>query len=727
MNLESIFINPPREYRMLQIIHPFPDNPDTNPYKWFGQQFQAPLAEGQTDQSPITKLVNFLDHDGYGGVVANVSFNKYLEDEEAWKVFLQGLQECKDKGLYFWLYDEKGYPSGKAGGITMRDHPEFECQGIVCAETHGKNTLQHRFPNGERYINGPLSVIAVPVGAGPLDLSRSVTLSPGTYTGKSEVTWQAPDDKDWVILSFHNRHMYEGTHIVTNLSDNLPYIDIMNREAVARFIEVTHQAYHDRCGKDLWSHVRAIFTDEPSLMTSYLKEEEGLLPAIPWSQNFVAEFQKHAGYDPLTILPLLFKDCGAETAYARLDFWRVVSQLIEENYYGQIQEWCHAHGIASSGHALLEDGLRYHAIFEGNLFRDLRRQDIPGIDILSSNPEEQAHSQQVPVPKFVSSVAHVIGATQCESETSSHVETTNKRPCSFAQRMGTINWMYVQGLNYVTSYYSPSEFIDTERKIFNDHIGRLGALLTQGTHTVSLGFYYPIQSLWGACTPTNKIAWHQSGNELEARVNQMFGEASQFLLANQRDYDILDDQAILDAVLEDGALKLQGESFHCIILPETWVIPLAVYRKIAAFVEAGGALITVGELPILADRKEDTPEVVTLSGKLKNSARVAVRENKMGMVESLGQLVPADLSLDQPCPELFYCHRQTKARDIYFLANNGSGEVTRKVTFQCGGKAQIWHPTTGEIRDLTSSLIEGKTTLELKMQPFEGYFVVFNR
>jgi hypothetical protein len=727
MSIEKLFKNPPREYRMLQIIHPFPDNPATNPYRLFGQQIETPSTEGAAKQTPSAMLADFLVRDGYGGVVSNVSFDKYLESEEAWKVFLQGVQECRERNLNVWLYDEKGYPSGKAGGLTMRGHPEFECQGVVCAKSEGKILLRHHLPSGERFIGEPISVVAVQIGDEHLDMDHCITLPPETYNGKSDITWKAPDDGDWAIFSFHNRRMYEGTHIVTNLSDSLPYIDIMDHEAVARFIELTHQAYYDRCGNDLWKHIRAIFTDEPSLMTSYLKEEEGLLPAVPWSRGFTEEFKKRNGYDLLPRLPFLFEDCGEETAYVRLDFWRVVSQLIEENYYGQIQDWCQAHGIASSGHALLEEGLQYHTIFEGNLYRDLRRMDVPGIDILSSNPEELAHSQQIPVPKFVSSVAHIIGATHCQSETSCHVERTNNRPCTFAQRMGTINWMYVQGLNYVTSYYSPSEFSDTERKTFNDHIGRLGTMLTGGKHITNLAVYYPIHSMWGACTPTNKIAWHPPITDRERRVNQTFGEASQYLLANQRDFDYLDDQAILDAEIRDGAFILKNESYRCLVLPETWVIPLAVFQKINAFIEAGGALVTVGSLPVLADLKKDTPEVQSLSEKMKKSIRVAVRENTAGMLESVSQFVPADLSLGQPCPELFYCHREQEGKEIYFLANNGGSPVNRNMTFLCDGTVQRWNPSTGEIQPLTGIPADGKTSLDLELQPFEGCFVVFDQ
>ncbi len=124
-------------------------------------------------------------------------------------------------------------------------------------------------------------------------------------------------------------------------------------------------------------YIHAVFTDEPSLMTSYLQDDESILPAIPWSRTFRDKFKEVYGYDIVPVLPFLFEDGGKETVYKRLDFWSFVSSLIEENYYGQIQDWCRANGPAASGHALLEEDLYWHAVYEGNLYRDLRRMDLP--------------------------------------------------------------------------------------------------------------------------------------------------------------------------------------------------------------------------------------------------------------------------------------------------------------------------------------------------------------
>ncbi len=166
-----------------------------------------------------------------------------------------------------------------------------------------------------------------------------------------------PIKRSGVSCRFTSRRMYEGTHIVTNISDPLPYINIIDRAAVGRFISLTHDEYKKRAPEEMEGYIHAVFTDEPSLMTSYLQDDESILPAIPWSRTFRDKFKEVYGYDIVPVLPFLFEDGGKETVYKRLDFWSFVSSLIEENYYGQIQKWCRANGPAASGHALLEEGL----------------------------------------------------------------------------------------------------------------------------------------------------------------------------------------------------------------------------------------------------------------------------------------------------------------------------------------------------------------------------------
>ncbi len=726
--LRQQFAVPPVKYRMLQITH----------------------------QPEMDGILDSLKKYGYGGVVSNVGFTNYLQDESEWQLFLSYLRKCKELGMDFWLYDEKGYPSGKAGGLTLKDNPEYETTGVVCKRTEGNGTITHDMPSGPRYDAIPIFVCAAPVRNGLYDFSQQIDLTALSKKDQHKLIWSAPDKKDWGILSFHTRRMYEGTHIVTNISDPLPYINIIDRAAVGRFIAVTHNEYKKRAPEEMDGYIHAVFTDEPSLMTSYLQDDESILPAIPWSRTFRDKFKEVYGYDIVPVLPFLFEDGGKETVYKRLDFWSFVSSLIEENYYGQIQDWCRANGPAASGHALLEESLYWHAVYEGNLYRDLRKMDLPALDMLTSDPMALARSTQIPVPKFVSSVTHMSGLWENMSETSSHQQRAANIPVSFNMRLATIGYQYALGLTRVTSYYGYNEFSNGERKAFNDYIGRLGLVLTQGKHVADVAVYYPIQTMWGSLTPTRKTTWEPpdprrtetappfvKSEELyltshiipysadlpdARRVDAAFGEVSRELLASQTDFDYLDDQAITESIVFNNKLIIAGESFGCILLPETRIIPLATYQKIADFVDKGGKLVVFGQFPELGLTPDETRRVISLSDKLKKSGNVDVVTMMTDITPAVKTAVGSDVSLDSPCRELFYNHRGSDLTDIYYLINLSDQPVDREITFRSAGKTESWDPLTGSLKQLSGTIQhDKKTSLKIHLEGFEATIILFTR
>lgn len=722
------FHNPPIQYRMLQITH-------------------QPKLDGTLDS---------LKKYGYGGVVSNVGFENYLKNNDEWEIFLDYMKCCRELGLDFWLYDEKGYPSGKAGTLTLQGHPEFETIGILYSHTEGRVTISHLMPSGKRYYGDPLFICAAPVNNGLYDFSKIIDLTNLKKKGVNTITWSAPDKQEWGILSFHFKRMYEGTHIVTNVSDTNRYINILDKEAIARFIDLTHVAYKDRTPSEIAGYVHAVFTDEPSLMTSYLKDEDILLPAIPWSRTFREEFKTKYGYDIVSSLPYLFEDGGRETVYKRLDYWGLVAEMVEENYYGQIQNWCRANGPFASGHALLEESLYWHAVYEGNLYRDLRRMDLPGLDMLTSDPMALARSSQIAVPKFVSSVSHMTGNRENMSETSSHQQRAANIPVSFAMRLATIGYQYALGLTRVTSYYGYQEFTDPERKIFNDYIGRLGLLLTQGKHKADVAVYYPIQTMWGNLTPTKKTTWEppdpmrtepktgainkNDGLYLTThiipyspdlprarRVDAAFGEVSRELLAGQIDFDYIDDEAISESTLQNGNLQVAGENFKCLVLSETSIIPLSSYQKIADFVSGGGYVVALGQLPQLGMNEQETKNVIRLSGQLIKSKNVKTVSDIPDFQQAVRTFVAPDLLLDKPCRELFYNHRADKNTDIYYLINLSDQPLQREITFRANGEIETWNPATGEILTTTGKSRITGTSTKIHLEAFGSILLVFRR
>lgn len=80
-------------------------------------------------ESRVRTALEQITARGVGGVAVNVGHDEYLESEAGWARFIRGLEIAVELGLRIWIYDENGYPSGSAGGLSLRGHPELEAVG----------------------------------------------------------------------------------------------------------------------------------------------------------------------------------------------------------------------------------------------------------------------------------------------------------------------------------------------------------------------------------------------------------------------------------------------------------------------------------------------------------------------------------------------------------------------------------------------------------------------
>ena len=99
---------------------------------------------------------------------------------------------------------------------------------------------------------------------------------------------------------------------------------------------------------------------------------------------------------------------------------------------GGIERWCRDHGIALTGHLLLEESLLFHVMFSGSMVKDYQRMDMPGVDLLlavpyhtmpfGSTPPSAQHPFGVPSApedfscKLASSMSHLSGKKGTISE-----------------------------------------------------------------------------------------------------------------------------------------------------------------------------------------------------------------------------------------------------------------------------------------------------------------------
>ena len=271
-----------------------------------------------------------------------------------------------EHGMTVQLYDEYPYPSGAAGGETTLGAPEFLATHLA--------QVKHDVTGGRVRLDLPrgqvLGCAAYPLRDGGPDWSAGRDLR--SSVGMSLVEGSFMDGG----LTQYNRKRYFACRPTPILETELPpgawrvyasvqvvveghkywnnFPDMLNPEAVARFLNLTHERYRARYGKDFGKRILSIFTDET---------------APGWSARLPEAFRRRCGYDLLPLLPALHDEGHPEHLRVRADLERVRYQLFCEAFEEPIAAWCRRHGLMY--------------VAEKNQLRlaQLRYLDVPGCDV----------------------------------------------------------------------------------------------------------------------------------------------------------------------------------------------------------------------------------------------------------------------------------------------------------------------------------------------------------
>ncbi|HPO37319.1 MAG TPA: glycosyl hydrolase [Kiritimatiellia bacterium] len=698
--LAERFAEPPASTRILRIIHGQKNKPE------------------EQDKHLLT-----LAEQGFGGFAGNVSFDGYVEDETKWPPFLRGVQMAKASGMSLWLYDERGYPSGSAGDLTLRGHPEWAARGLLIAETNvtGGAAVSLSLPPGRL-----VAAVAVPRCDGVIALDRAVDLAASVVVG--HLSWQAPDG-EWFVAVMTDDLIYEGTHAAISLAYKKPCIDLLTPEPTARFLEVTHDRYAAQMGKDLGRYFVSTFTDEPSLQNLWFRP----MPyrVLPWSLTIEREFRKRRGRALRPLLPALVADAGPAGARARYDFWNTVGELVSENFFGQIQTWCARHNILSGGHLLAEESLVSHVPLYGDFFRCARRLDAPSIDCLTSLPPG------VPwhIARLIGSVADLEGRTYTMCEVSDHSQryrpkgdTRPIRVVTEDEIRGTCNRLVWGGINTLTSYYAFKDLSDDQLRRINTHVGRCQTLLRGGHHVADIAVLYPIESVWSAFTPAYRGATDEAGAR---RVESVFDGVSAALYSANRDFGYVDARALCDATVDGDALRHGDLRWRVLVLPAADTLPMAAWRKVHRFWQSGGTVIAVGALPANSETDAPSPAVQVIAREMfgattppnvvTNRAGGAGIALPFGMLALTPKMIDAVLERDAACDDarapIKITRRRIDGHDLYFAINDSDAAWDGTVRFCGDGVREQWDPATG-----ARSAVADATRVPLRLGPYGAMF-----
>ncbi len=707
----------------LKIIHDFPYATD------------APVEE---KRRVVTAYLTDIASRGFGGLVTNVSTrNQYCASAEEWGIFAHVAAECERMGLRLWIYDEKGYPSGAAGGLTLAEDPDYEARAVVLVTepVAPGATVTLPLPHGhEHFLYAGLYALSTEASPAPVcDKSLGVAMrkadrcpleadAKGRYVplcvsdcrrSTADVVLENPTDAPVMLCAFVQKRLYEGTHCVHNVFDCRRYIDVTNRDAVAAFLRNTYDGYAKAVPEHLHAgagaqapavgQIEAVFTDEPSFMGCYINkglypahvsdpydEALPLYPVLSYGRDVENAFAARYACELLPELVSIFLGDTEHAKAVRADYYALLSDLYEQAFFAQISDWCARHEISFSGHLLLEDTIKYHTVFEGNFFSLLRHMHYPGIDMLQSIPSVVRNYAFT--PKIVSSVAKAYNRPHVMSEVSAHAQGGK---VSHDQMYASLCAQYALGVDVFTYYYG-ERFMDPETYTrYNHALGRIDAVMAGRTVADCL-LYYPIETFRRHHKPS--AAQYGTYTAAEDACEAHLRTVMFTLLDRQIDFDFMD-AALLSrsTVTEDGIRTPAGDVYPLLILP-----------PMEATAETNASLSGVPETGLLRVSAVEAAGAVTLDGfaeaieaKLTDRALVAKGVN----------------------PAILRLVRDTDQGRACLLVNTAEEAVTATFTLRGMASPVLYDPMTDDNRAAAFAAVAGGHRFTVTLGAMESLIV----
>ena len=712
-SLKNDFAAPPSEYRAMINTHGW-QLTNTNLPNWLGERH----AGGSVIDAQVAAVPG----------EEHCINPKYLDDPVVFQNLRDTMDRMKANDQKVWIYDELGYPSGSAGGRVLDGHPEYAVQAMQC------RSLQTSGQPLEIEAKNALSCRAFPQRDGVLDLTAGIDLSEKVRAGA--FSWEPPAG-NWTVCLLE--HIVPDTWKRHNVARR--NVNIMDRDAIARFIEITHERYAKELGSQL-DDVVLFFTDEPQLgatepwMDMALRE---VVPSVQWCDELPIAFEKQKGYPITDALPALFHNVGPTTGHYRHDFYDVYSDLIAENYFGQIEAWCHEHNVPSSGHMLLEESLLFSPMFSGSTTKNWARQDLPGVDqlVLARYKTMGGWEGDCGIVmkedfsiKTAASIAALTGKQGVFSESFAAVNFAKLDNLAQASK-GMVAWQFACGVTHMCTYTLQDELSPAEYAEFSDFVGRMALLCRRGQPVTDVAVLIPEASVWAYYNPPNGGMFERyiKCNPEVMQIDNAFRETCHQLAAHQRDFEVFTEDLLSKAVVNDGRLELAGQSFAFLVLPEARMLSEAAMQKIETFAASGGRIIFTGALPFMTPAKGED-ETIHQRAKYLLAAhgdRTRVVQDEAlfeKTAEWMAQQVPPEIRWDGPAA-IRLAHQRESEREIILLANPSEADAAGKFTCAFGGEASLWNPETGEVAALGK--LKSGQAIDITIPADSARFVIFER
>ncbi|MBR5314784.1 MAG: hypothetical protein IKU45_05185 [Clostridia bacterium] len=672
-----------------------------------------------TKEELLEQIDNFKTM-GMGGFHMHVRTgmaSPYL-DEEFMGYIRLCVEEAKKKDMLAWLYDENRWPSGSAGGIVSKN-PEFVMRNLLFTtkpyspdfKSMGISAVPGR--GGTREENGYL------VACYDVSLNEDGTLKSYKRIGENDKS----EGTKW--------YAYNEAAIPSPWFNDSPYVDTLNKKAIEKFIETTHEKYYEQFGEDFGKTIPAIFTDEPQFAVkgtlAFATEVKDVF--LPWTNEFPEKFEAFCGFDILDSLPEVFWELeDNKPSYTRYKFHDFVTEQFVSSFCDTIGKWCDDHNIMLSGHLMHEDTLTRQTEYIGEAMRGYRAfTKMPGMDLLVNRREFNTAKQCTSVMHQQGSEAvmsELYGVTGWDFDFRGHkLQGDWQAALGVTVRVPHLTWMSMKGeakrdypasIGYQSPWWKKYNLIET-------HFARLNTVLTRGKPLVNVAVVYPIESYWLNWGPSNQTVAIR--DQLE-KNHRMLGDT---LLLGMIDFDFICESLLPDFCEEGSApLNVGQMKYDTIIVPGCQTLRSTTMDRLEKFKAEGGNLIFLGDCPKYVDAKEsDRPRKLYEQSKVVSFTQAdildALEDKRFidtRIIRTMGG-VAFDVPAGTRTSDMMHQLRQDSDCKWLFVAKGFDPttpdvDPTRIIRTTLNGTyiVEEYDTLTGEIRPIPAKYENGKTSFE---------------
>ncbi|MBQ6533544.1 MAG: hypothetical protein IJI37_00075, partial [Opitutales bacterium] len=495
----------------------------------------------------------------------------------------------------------------------------------------------------------------------------------------------------------------------------------MSREAMGVFKREAYDSYYKRYAKYFGNLIVAEFTDEPALTSTHYELGGS---GAPYSLDFIGEFKKVYGFDPVPHFHKLFLDVEGARKY-RLQHYRIAVRLFENNFMGQLGDACASRGIALTGHCMSEDSLYGQLQWSGRIMPYYRKMGIPGIDHLGRHT-----SGNVFTAKQCQSVCNQYGKKRMLSEmygcSGGSLSFEDRQWIAYQQLIGGVNMIvphlslfsqtgcrkrdYPQNINYQQSWYGLNAAVDVP-------LARACYAISQGKYAADILLISPqdgVPAVWRINPDGKKPRANTAKETYDAviKLHKNFADSVKALFGSQFTFDLGDEQLLEeDGFVRGREIGIKNMSYKVVVLPAMANMRPSTLKMLKEFSANGGLVLRTGDAAEFLDGEKSAE----LDEFLKGVKLVSLENLKAEIDKFTKPLVDVERKSGDASNLWTHVRDYNDGSRFIMLANLSRFENFDGVLKISGGytRAQILDTDTGEISDVYAK--SAGDTLEMKL------------